>query len=221
MCTNHAFLCVCPCPWRVLWCGFWSCLGLVVGLGPLDRNGLWLPFCLIFCDVFSPGLELNSRQSTCANQSHSRLRITVHHFKNCHFLMICRKRAEYGFGEYGFKHRAQWFVLPSPSSAGENSVSSSQPTICVPKRTHQVFGRTHRVCPKTQWVLFSETVLSKQYSARFLIWPTEAHCLEHRKWQFLSKPKVAIQGPRSIQSHEAEFPWECFIDGAFHTCWGQ
>ena len=34
---------------------------------------------------------------------------------------------------------------------GENSVSSSQPIICVPKRTHRVFPRTHRVCPKTQW----------------------------------------------------------------------
>ena len=32
----------------------------------------------------------------------------------------------------------------------ENSVSSSRPTICVPKRTHRVFRRTHRVCPKTQ-----------------------------------------------------------------------
>ena len=49
-----------------------------------------------------------------------------------------------------------------------SSVSSSQPIICVPKRTHRVFCRTHRVCRGTQWVLFSETVLSKQYSARFL-----------------------------------------------------
>ena len=33
---------------------------------------------------------------------------------------------------------------------GENSARSSQPTICVTKRTHRVFRRTHRVCPKTQ-----------------------------------------------------------------------
>ena len=33
---------------------------------------------------------------------------------------------------------------------GANSVSSSQPIICVPKRTHRVFRRTHRVCPETQ-----------------------------------------------------------------------
>ena len=50
-----------------------------------------------------------------------------------------------------------------------SSVSSSQPIIYVPKRTHRVFRGTHRVCPATQWVLFAETVLSKQYSARFLI----------------------------------------------------
>ena len=33
---------------------------------------------------------------------------------------------------------------------GENSVSSSRPNICVTKRTHRVFRRTHRVCPKAQ-----------------------------------------------------------------------
>ena len=33
---------------------------------------------------------------------------------------------------------------------GASSVSSFQPFICVPKRTHRVFRRTHRVCPKTQ-----------------------------------------------------------------------
>ena len=48
---------------------------------------------------------------------------------------------------------------------GANSLSSSQPIICVPKQTHRVFRRTHRVCRGTQWVLSSETVLSKQYSA--------------------------------------------------------
>ena len=47
---------------------------------------------------------------------------------------------------------------------GENSVSSSQPIICVTKRTHRVLHRTHRVCPKTQWVLFSDAVLLRQYS---------------------------------------------------------
>ena len=52
---------------------------------------------------------------------------------------------------------------------GPNSVSSFRPIICVQTRTHRVSRRTHRVCRRTQWVLFSETVLSKQYSARFPI----------------------------------------------------
>ena len=51
---------------------------------------------------------------------------------------------------------------------GANSVSSFQPIICVQTRTHRVSRRTHRVCRRTQWVLSSETVVSKQYSARFL-----------------------------------------------------
>ena len=51
---------------------------------------------------------------------------------------------------------------------GANSVSSLQPIICVPKRTHRISRRTHRVCHRTQWVLSSETVLLKQYSARSL-----------------------------------------------------
>ena len=46
-----------------------------------------------------------------------------------------------------------------------NSVSYFRPIICVKWRTHRVFRRTHRVCRRTQWVLSSETVLSKQYSA--------------------------------------------------------
>ena len=62
---------------------------------------------------------------------------------------IFRKRAEYGFGEYGFKHRPQvYFALTE--LRGENSVSSSQPIICVPKWTHRVYRRTHRVCSWTQ-----------------------------------------------------------------------
>ena len=53
---------------------------------------------------------------------------------------------------------------------GASSVSSSRPIICVPKRTHRVFRRTHWVCRRSeaQWVLFPETVLLKQYSSRFL-----------------------------------------------------
>ena len=78
---------------------------------------------------------------------------------------------------------------------GANSVSSSQPIICVPKRTHRVFRRTHRVCPKTQTALSSETVLSKQYSARFLwlcvnhVWAL-THCFQ----------QLGACGPHSTRS---------------------
>ena len=41
---------------------------------------------------------------------------------------------------------------------GENSVSSSEPIICVPKRTHRVFRRTHRVCRRAR-----ELCLPNQY----------------------------------------------------------
>ena len=44
--------------------------------------------------------------------------------------------------------------------------------LCANANSPSFFPRTHRVCPKThceaQWVLSSKTVLSKQYSARFL-----------------------------------------------------
>ena len=55
--------------------------------------------------------------------------------RNSHAQNNHRKPAEYGFGEYGFEHRTQYVFLSSPSS-GESSVSSSQPIICEPKRTH-------------------------------------------------------------------------------------
>ena len=50
-----------------------------------------------------------------------------------------RKRAEYSFGEDGFKHQAQWVFLALTELQGENSVRSTQPIICVQKRTHEVF----------------------------------------------------------------------------------
>ena len=73
------------------------------------------------------------------------------------------------------------FFGPHQVPGGGNSVSSSQPSICVPKRSHRGFPRTHRVCCRSQWVLSSETVLSKQYSARFL------NCSEKLQAAFASK----------------------------------
>ena len=63
---------------------------------------------------------------------------------------------------------------------GENSVSSSQPIICGPERTHGVFRRTHRVSRRTQWA--------------------SAASIHHVMWSFLAKiwPKT----PKMITSHD-------------------
>ena len=54
-----------------------------------------------------------------------------------HFMQENRKRAEYGFGEYGFKVQTPNSVSFSAlAELRENSVSSFWPIICVPKRTH-------------------------------------------------------------------------------------
>ena len=82
-----------------------------------------------------------------------------------------RKRAEYGFGEYGFKHRAQW-VFRGSLSFGERTqwVPLGLYFVCKHELTKFVAELTEFAAElsEAQWVLFSETVLSKQYSARFL-----------------------------------------------------
>ena len=85
-----------------------------------------------------------------------------------------RKRVEYGFGEYGFKHRTQWFLLALTEFWGESSMSSWQPLICVPKRTHRVFRRTHRVCRRTQWGSVSPFLWNSTLETVFRPFPTQA-----------------------------------------------
>ena len=52
------------------------------------------------------------------------------------------------------------FFGPHRVPAERNSVSSFQPSICVPKRTHRVFPRTHRVRGKNSVSsLFRNTIL--------------------------------------------------------------
>ena len=80
---------------------------------------------------------------------------------------MIRKRAEYGFGECGLKHRAQWVSVGSLSS-GERSqwVPVSLWSVCKSELT-EFFAELTEFAPKlseAQWVLFSETVLSKPYS---------------------------------------------------------
>ena len=72
---------------------------------------------------------------------------------------IDRKRAEYGFGEYGFKHRTQWVCL--------GSLSSGERTQWVPFSLSFVCKRelTEFLAELTEFALkLSEFSLPKQYS---------------------------------------------------------
>ena len=78
-----------------------------------------------------------------------------------------RKRAEYGFGEHGFKQQAQRvFVGPHrvPDIEREREISSFQPSICVlSELTELVVELTEFAAELTEF-LSSETVLTKQHS---------------------------------------------------------
>ena len=81
---------------------------------------------------------------------------------------VAQKQAEYGFGEYGFKHRTQWVFWGSLSS-GERTqwVHLGLLFVCQSELTEFLAELTEFAAElsEAQWVLFSETVLSKQYSA--------------------------------------------------------
>ena len=64
---------------------------------------------------------------------------------------------------------------------GANSVSSSQPIICVPKRTHRVFCRTHRVCRGTQWGLVSSLLRNSTLETVFRPFPNSVPPQQKRK----------------------------------------
>ena len=70
------------------------------------------------------------------------------------------------------KHRTQWVLLGSLSSGGwAQWVPFGLLFVCQSELT-EFFAELTEFAPKlsqAQWVLFSETVLSKQYSARFLL----------------------------------------------------
>ena len=86
---------------------------------------------------------------------------------------FCRKRADYGFEEYGFRHQAQWAFWGSLSSGKRTQwVPLSLLFVCQSELI-EFFAELTEFVPKlseAQWVLFSKTVLSKEYSACFLCW---------------------------------------------------
>ena len=62
-----------------------------------------------------------------------------------------RRRAEYsGFGEYGFKYRAQWVFWPSLSLGERAQWVPLSLYLCAKANLPSFFCRTHRVCPKAQ-----------------------------------------------------------------------
>ena len=92
-------------------------------------------------------------------------------------LVLIKTAGHQGTSETGqIRFRRAQFQTPSSVSflaltefRGESSVSSPQPIICVPRELTEFFAELTEFVPsEAQWVLFSETVLSKQYSARFL-----------------------------------------------------
>ena len=86
-------------------------------------------------------------------------------------MLFCRKRAEHGFSQYGFKHRAQWVFMGSPSSGEQTQWVPLGLLFACQNELTEFFAELTEFAPKlreAQWVLFSETVLSKQYSVRFL-----------------------------------------------------
>ena len=62
-----------------------------------------------------------------------------HLFQHCGRVNTYRKWAKNGFESTASNTELSELSWPSPSLCGENSVSSSQPTIYVTKRTHRVF----------------------------------------------------------------------------------
>ena len=129
----------------------------------------------------------------------------------CVFFPVIRKRAEYGFGEYGFKHRTQWVFRPSPSS-GERAqwVPLGLLFVCQSELT-EFFAELTEFAVKlseAQWVLFSETVLSKQYSVFFPVILLISCCFFHDNLKPQNSPPNEVTG---IKVSEYLYSGPCFI----------
>ena len=77
-------------------------------------------------------------------------RIEGHHFASPVFPHFPSETGRIRFRRVRFQTPKSVSFLALTEFREENSVSSSQPIICVPRRTHRVFRRTHRACRKTQ-----------------------------------------------------------------------
>ena len=80
-----------------------------------------------------------------------------------------RRRAEYGFGEYGSNTELREFLLPSPSSVERTQWVSLSLWFVRQNELTEFFAELTEFAAElseAQWDLSSETVLSKQYSTR-------------------------------------------------------
>ena len=85
---------------------------------------------------------------------------------SCEFSPQNRRRAEYGFGEYGFKRQAQWVFLRSPSSGERTQWVPLSLLFVWQNELTEFVAELTEFAPKlseAQWVSSP-----KQYSARFL-----------------------------------------------------
>ena len=101
---------------------------------------------------------------------------------------------------------------------GANSVSSSRSIICVPKRTHRVFHRTHRVCRKTQWDSVSSLLRNSALETVFRPFPHSVHRRTPKLENLCAHPlrppppkkkpkdKVSGQDPGTSGTHTLGYP---------------
>ena len=78
-----------------------------------------------------------------------------------------RKRAEYGFGEYGFEHRTQWVFFPSLSSGERAQWAPFSLSFVWQSERTKFFAELTEFAPilsEAQWGLFS-----KQYSRNSIL----------------------------------------------------
>ena len=132
--------------------------------------------------------------------------------------MVCeschdRRRAKYGL-ESTFQAPISMSFSPLTEFWGESSARCSQPTICVPMRTHRVWLRTHRV-------LVFESVLSKCYSACFQHDNRAAGCSASPCW--LHEKELHLQHCKpsqwSIDTSVSKFLSECWLETFNPRCW--
>ena len=112
-------------------------------------------------------------------------------------LQAQRRLLYFGDGPNTVSVSTVWFRAPNSVSflaltkfQGDNSVSSSQPLVSVPKQAHRASCRTQGVWYRTQGVLSFEAVVSKQYSTRFILF----HRFASSSWESPSMDQHQSRG---------------------------